>query len=187
MDHYIEIRLLPDPEFPATMLMSALFAKLHRGLVEHGGNDIGISFPDVGDRPRTLGQRLRLHGSSAALQRLMRLGWPRGMQDHTEIGAVTMVPDHAEHRVVRRVQAKSNPERLRRRLVARKHIDQETAKLSIPDSAVERLELPHVVLTSATTGQRFKLFIEHLPVTDQPMPGYFGTYGLSATTTIPWF
>jgi CRISPR-associated endonuclease Csy4 len=187
MDHYLDIKLLPDPEFPAPILMSALFSKLHRGLVEHGENDIGISFPDIGGNTRTLGQRLRLHGRGAALQRLMQLGWQRGILDHTRIGDITPVPQHAEHRVVRRVQAKSSPERLRRRLIARKHIDQETAKRSIPDSAMERLELPHVVLTSATTGQRFKLFIEHLPITDHPVPGSFGSYGLSATATIPWF
>ena len=37
MDTYLEIRLLPDPEFVPTMLMNALFSKLHRGLVEQGG------------------------------------------------------------------------------------------------------------------------------------------------------
>ena len=35
MDHYLDIRLLPDPEFPAPLLMNALFTKLHRALVSH--------------------------------------------------------------------------------------------------------------------------------------------------------
>ena len=30
MDHYLEIRVLPDPEFSEEMLMAALMAKLHR-------------------------------------------------------------------------------------------------------------------------------------------------------------
>lgn len=33
MDHYIDILLLPDPEFPASMLMGALYNKLHKALV----------------------------------------------------------------------------------------------------------------------------------------------------------
>lgn len=33
MDHYLDIRVLPDPEFSAQTLLEALFAKLHRALV----------------------------------------------------------------------------------------------------------------------------------------------------------
>ncbi|STJ17688.1 CRISPR-associated protein, Csy4 family [Escherichia coli] len=32
MDHYLEIRVLPDPEFSSEMLMAALFAKLQSGI-----------------------------------------------------------------------------------------------------------------------------------------------------------
>lgn len=187
MDRYLEIRILPDPEFCSTVLMSALFGKLHRGLVEHGSGTIGVSFPDVGDGHRTLGQRLRLHGTQSDLQNLMRTGWTQGMRDHVEIGEIAAVPSHARHRIVRRVQAKSSPERLRRRLIARKQIDDDAARQAIPDSAAEVLQLPHVVLSSKTTGQRFKLFIEHRSLQDEAVPGQFGAYGLSPTATIPWF
>ena len=78
MDHYIDITVLPDPEFPATTLMNALFAKLHRGLVDHGARDIGISFPDVVQSKRALGPRLRLHGSNSSLDRLMTISWMHG-------------------------------------------------------------------------------------------------------------
>ena len=71
MDHYIDITLLPDPEFPVTTLMNALFSKLHRGLVDHGGRDIGVSFPDIAKNKRSLGKRMRLHGSKESLERLM--------------------------------------------------------------------------------------------------------------------
>lgn len=61
MDHYLEIRVLPDPEFSSEMLMAALFAKLHRVLGARGQGDIGVSFPDVNVMP---GTHLRLHGSA---------------------------------------------------------------------------------------------------------------------------
>ena len=67
MDHYLEIRVLPDPEFSSEMLMAALFAKLHRVLGARGQGDIGVSFPDVNVMP---GTHLRLHGSAQALQEL---------------------------------------------------------------------------------------------------------------------
>ncbi|WP_251265995.1 type I-F CRISPR-associated endoribonuclease Cas6/Csy4, partial [Enterobacter hormaechei] len=51
MDHYIEIRVLPDPEFSEEMLMAALMAKLHRALGQRGKGDIGVSFPAHGIKP----------------------------------------------------------------------------------------------------------------------------------------
>ncbi len=48
MNHYLDIRLLPDPEFTATVLMSALFSKLHRGLAELGTGRVGVQFSGCG-------------------------------------------------------------------------------------------------------------------------------------------
>lgn len=45
MDYFLDIRVLPDPEFSEEMLMAALFAKLHRALGARGKGDIGVSFP----------------------------------------------------------------------------------------------------------------------------------------------
>lgn len=187
MDHYIDIRLRPDPEFPATVLMSALFSKLHRSLVAQSKGNIGVSFPESGDGPRSLGTHLRLHGTAASLADLAALDWLTGMRDHVSVSAPGLVPAGARHRTVRRVQAKSSPERERRRLVARKGVSEEAARVAIPDGCAERLSLPYVVLNSHSTGQQFRLFIQHLPLRDEPQPGSFSDYGLSATATIPWF
>lgn len=185
MDHYLEIRLLPDPEFPPNVLMNALFSKLHRALALHGQGNIGVSFPDTGKTG--LGSRLRLHGSAATLQGFMAQDWLPGMRDHTAVGEITSVPATGTHRVVRRVQVKSNPERLRRRLIARKGISEEQAQAAIPDHTAEKLTLPFVVINSRTTGQQFRLFMEHLPPQSQPVTGPFSAYGLSANATVPWF
>ena len=185
MEAYIELQLLPDPEFTATTLMNALFAKLHRGLVSHGEGRIGISFPDVAHFG--LGSRLRLHGQAVDLEKLMSLNWLQGMRDHLICGLLNTVPANARHRLVRRVQAKSSPERERRRLMARKGVSLEAALLAIPDSQAKTLALPYLELASQSSGQRFRLFIEHLPEQSTPMPGTFSAYGLSTQATIPWF
>lgn len=187
MDAYLEITLLPDPEFVPTLLMNALFSKLHRGLVEHGVGNVGVSFPDVEKNGRSLGKRLRLHGRRADLEKLMALNWLAGMRDHTSVTEIADVPAMAKARIVRRVQAKSNPERLRRRLIVRKGISIEQAMQDIPDSAAEKLALPYLVLTSQSTGQQFRLFVEHLAVQEIAVKGKFSAYGLSSTATIPWF
>ncbi len=187
MDSYIELVLLPDPEFPANTLMNALFAKLHRGLVSCGKGRIGVCFPDVEQRGIGLGARLRLHGTAADLERLMSANWLQGMRDHLSYSPVSLVPANAVYRVVRRVQAKSNPERERRRLIARKGISAEAAVQTIPDSAAEMLRLPYLLLTSQSTQQQFRLFVEHLPVQKEAVGGAFSAYGLSSAATVPWF
>lgn len=187
MDHYVDIRLLPDPEFPATTLMNALFSKLHRGLVSHGAGEIGVSFPDTLATIKGLGERLRLHGKREPLQAFLDSDWLRGMRDHVSLQGPGPVPGDVSYRIVRRVQAHSNPERERRRLIARKGVSPEIALTQIPDSAAEWLDLPFVLLNSSSTGQHFRLFIDHGKVLHSPQPGTFSAYGLSATGTIPWF
>lgn len=44
MDHYIDIRLRPDPDFAPAMLMGALYNKLHRALFDLQAEDLGVSF-----------------------------------------------------------------------------------------------------------------------------------------------
>ncbi len=187
MDAYIEIHVLPDPEFPGNLLMNALFAKLHRALVAYGQGDVGLSFPE-GDQPgKGLGNRLRLHGTAAALESLMSQDWLRGMRDHTRVLPLASVPAGAQYRAVRRVQADASPERERRRLMRRQGLDEAQALARIPDRPVELLKLPYVSLHSQSTGQQFRLFIEHLSLQSTPVAGQFGSYGLSTTATIPWF
>jgi CRISPR-associated endonuclease Csy4 len=187
MNTYFDIRLLPDPDFSSAILMNSLFNRVHQALAAHCAANIGISFPDWEQNGVTLGARLRLHGKGADLEKIIQPGWVAGLQDHATFGAIAQVPTHAGHRVVRRVQAKSNPERERRRLMLRKNISAEAARQIIPDSAAKRLSLPYLVLTSRSTGQKFRLFVEHLPLQEHAVEGRFGTYGLSPTATVPWF
>ena len=161
MDAYLELRLRPDPEFSADLLLNALFAKLHRALVSHGEGRIGVSFPDVHPAAGHLGGRVRLHGQAADLAHLMAQPWLLGMRDHLADFAIAPVPEGALHRIVRRVQAKSSVARQRRRLMRRCGVDAAAAVAAIPDHAAERLTLPCVVLTSRSTQQQFRLFIAH--------------------------
>ncbi len=189
MDAYIELQLLPDPEFPARMLMNTLFAKLHRGLVSYGAGDIGVSFPEHGNTG--LGTRLRLHGSASALASLQAQNWLQGMRDHCQIGAISQAPTTAPQRLVRRVQAKSSPERVQCRLLKRRLARGDTPEVAsaalahVP--AQKLLKLPYLVLNSHSTGQQFRLFIEHGPLQPQAQSGPFSAYGLSHSATVPWF
>jgi len=186
MDHFVDLQLLPDPEFPASQLMNALFAKLHRGLVAAQCDDIGMGFPGV--HAKGLGTVLRMHGSLSRLAGLMASPWLQGMRDHVQTSAVLPVPaTGVRYRVVSRVQAKSSPDRERRRLMRRQGLDAAQALARIPDTAAEVLDLPYLQVSSQSTAQKFRLFIRHGSLQDAPTKGTFTPYALSPTATIPWF
>ncbi len=184
MDHYIDIKVLPDPEFFETALLNALFAKLHRALVLVGEGEIGVSFPHVG---KTLGDQIRLHGTKPALERLMADSWLKGLRDYTEASPITTIPKEVKHRFVKRVQAKSSAERLRRRSVAKGWLTEEEAAIRITHDQEKRLNKPFLQLKSQSTGQPFRLFIEHGTLVEQPVAGKFSAYGISSSATIPWW
>ncbi len=188
MNHYIDMCVRPDEDFPASQLMGALVTRLHRALVAHGAGDIGVSFPD--HSARWLGNRMRLHGSAQALATFMAQDWQKGMRDHLDQTGITPVPAHAQHRQVTRVQTKSSPERLRRRLMKRHNLSEAEASERIPDTAARLANLPSVWVRSASTGQAFRLFIRHGPLSGEASagaPNPFNTYGLSQGASTPWF
>lgn len=187
MDHFVDIDVRPDPEFPPHQLMGALYAKLHRALVGQCSADIGVSFPEVDSKRSDLGKRLRLHGERAALSALMASSWLTGMRDHVSLSEPAPVPGTAKHCMVRRVQVKSNPERLRRRLIRRHSLDAQEARERIPDHAARLVKLPFLQLRSSSTGHSFRLFVDHGPPQPHAVAGEFNTFGLSQTATIPWF
>lgn len=184
MDHYIEIRVLPDPEFSEETLMAALFAKLHRALGARDKGDIGVSFPGYSLKP---GDTLRLHGSANALNELESLAWRKGLSDYCQCGEISPVPDVKGWRNVSRVQVKSSPERLLRRSVKKGWLTDAQAQQRLLTMQAEHSELPWLNLRSLSTGQAFRLFIRHGDIVDTPMEGEFSSYGLSPTAAIPWF
>lgn len=187
MDHYLDLTLLPNPEIAPPHLMAALFGKLHLALVAQRSEHIGISFPGVQASPAWLGGCLRLHGRQADLNALMAGNWLLAMRDYLQATAVRPVSGGAGFCVVSRVQAKSNPERKRRRQMRRHGITADEALARLPDSAAEKLDLPYIQLRSQSTGQPFRLFIRHGEVQQTATAGTFNTYGLSTTATVPWF
>jgi CRISPR-associated endonuclease Csy4 len=184
MDYYIDIQILPNPEFLDGTLMNEIFFDLHKVLASDGKTDIGISFPNF---KKALGDVLRVHGSQNSLQRLMTLKWLARIVDYINVSEITKIPESACYRVVKRIQTKSCQERLFRRSVRKGWITEEEAALKIREKSNKTLSLPFLHVKSLSTQQRFRLFIEHGPITSEPVTGKFNAYGLSSNATIPWF
>ena len=190
LSHYIDLQLRPDPETAPAQLLAALYMRLHRALAAQGSIDIAVSFPGYSDQRHTLGERLRMFGSEAALQPWATGAWLGSLRDHVSgmaAAAPLPVPAHAAHRTLRRIQVKSSPDRMRRRLMKRHQLSETQARERIPDSVGRVTDLPYVPMASTSTAQQFKLFLELGAAQPQPQTGDFNTYGLSATATVPWF
>jgi CRISPR-associated endonuclease Csy4 len=205
MDHYIDFRIRPDPEFPVAQVMNALFQKLHLALADLRSTDIGVSFPEYREQPPTLGGCLRLHAPADRLRAVAAHPRLSGLRDYLDMTPPMPVPPRAQYRVVHREQAKSNPERLLRRQMRRHgYASTEAARQAAIEAVMARrgvtaqnaasrvdraqtLSLPYVSIRSHSTGQSFRLFIGHGTLQSQPSPGKFNAYGLSDHATIPWF
>jgi CRISPR-associated endonuclease Csy4 len=183
MNYFCDIKVLPDPEASEPVLISNLMAKLHRTLVLLRDENIGISFPYVN---KTLGNTLRLHGSEQSINTLFGMNWLKGLRDYCLVGDISAVPKNCQHRTVKRKQAKSVHNK-RQRSIAKGWLSPDEAVVKISLDQQRLLCLPFVQLKSTSTGQNMKLFIEHGELTNDPIKGNFSRYGLSATSTIPWF
>jgi len=186
MDHYIEAKLLPDPEFTVPLLMGVLYNKLHRALVSMASDNLGVSFPYYKLNPKSLGDCIRVHGSQEVLSQLMKHGWLNGMRDHLKPIEIQVAPETGQFVEVKRKHYKTSAERLRRRRMKRKGETYEQACLAIPKESKPKVEQPFVTLRSQSTGQGFALFIDQ-QVQDHSQNGKFNSYGLSQGATVPWF
>ncbi|MDF2867620.1 MAG: csy4 1 [Gammaproteobacteria bacterium] len=191
MNHYLEIRLLPDPEFGPSLLLNALYNKLHLALAKLNCNDLGVSFPhyrqsnpDKSMHP--LGERIRIHGTRERIEELMAINWLSGMRDHVRIGSIHPVPNKVNYVIYRRVQFKSSVERIRRRHMRRHNLGYEEVARLIPENIEQSSDLPFITLRSQSTKQYFKLFIQQQEIPNSTQ-GNFNTYGLSTGTTVPLF
>lgn len=183
MEYYIDIQLLPDPEFSEQDLLNALFAKFHRTMNQVVPGQIGVSFPKVQNR---LGDTLRLHGSQSALSNLMENNWLQGMKDYCQFTELLAVPDDCQYRTVKRVQAKSAHNK-RKRSVAKGWLTVEEAEERIPESQQRKLKLPYLEMRSLSNGNRMRIYVDHGKLQSTSQAGKLNSYGLSAEATVPWF
>ncbi len=187
MTHYQDIHILADPELLPQQLMSDLFGRVHKALALEQSDSVGISFPKMKEEARYLGACLRLHGTEAALARLQK-HLEVLPSDYFLLATVRPVPARIEgYRRFSRRQSDSSLDRLRRRKMRREGISWEEAVEALSENREKRLDLPFVNLRSASTGKRFRLFIEAGSLEVVSSSGKFSCYGLSPAATVPWF
>ena len=124
MNHYIDLKIIPDAEISLNFIRNKIVTKLHKALHDLSQNRIGISFPNWTDRQsrrseamlegrendpegaskrqksggvyltNNLGNTLRLHGSQADLQTLQDTNWLGGLSGYCEVSDILPVPEN---------------------------------------------------------------------------------------------
>lgn len=202
MKAYQEITLLPSEEIPCHFLWEKVFQQVHLALVENktarstsknDGNqsveysEYGISFPQYDARFHALGCKLRVFaGNEDKINQLELLRWLERLQDYCRCTSIEPVPKEVGYARFKRRQFHTNTERLARRRAKRQQESYEQAVTYYSGFNDQQTKLPYIYLTSLSGKRRFPLFIdkEMVPYEKQ---GEFNCYGLSKTTTVPWF
>ncbi|AQT06683.1 hypothetical protein A0U91_16910 (plasmid) [Acetobacter persici] len=169
-----------DNAFIVGKMMELVHLSLH-----HFPCRVCVSFPD--SQGSDIGGIVRLHGSEDELKLVLGGGVEDGLEDYFSFSGILGVPsDIKGYRNVRRVQPKSSPARIRRRLVRRHNISEEEAIRRWPDSRRQMLDLPFFLINSRSTGQsNIRFFVEHSDFRPEQTDGHVSSYGLSREMTVP--
>lgn len=183
MDYFIEIKLFPDAEISESVLMNAIYTKLHKALCDLNSDQIGVSFPNSA---LTLGDHLRIHGNGPDLEQLQNINWIGGLSGYCKISGITPIPLNTSFRTISRKQTTMSHSKLKRLLkrgtISKEEVDRYKAKMFS-----QSLDNPYIELVSGSNGHRHRRFIEFGPVVDTATAGKFDQFGLSKKATIPWF
>lgn len=189
ISHYRDISLLPGSDINLNFLRNRVFSALHIALVEsmQESHAVALSFPDYAPEVFSLGARIRLMGTESALSHQRWLNVLDRFSDYNHLTSVrpvrTNVTQHG--RFVRR-QLKTNLARIARRKARREGISLAEAERCLSKAKPQRTKLPFIELRSASSGERFRIFIER-QLEDVPTDGAFNSYGLSKGASVPLF
>lgn len=193
MKYYQQLQLLPDAEISVYVLWEKVFQQVHLALAEAQQGDvnkIGITFPEYNAEKFQLGNKLRLFASTEAeLNQLNVEKWLQRLRDYVHISSVRLVPETVnDHAIFKRVQLKSNNERLARRKAKRQNIPYEEALAFLNGRIESDSNLPYINIKSLSSQQRYRVFIacEKRGILTNESP-VFNSYGLSSNYALPLF
>jgi len=206
MNYYLEITLLPHSEIGWHFLWEKVYQQLHLALVEQAfekeivddcGNKkmikaskIGVSFPSRSVTRHHLGKNLRLFADTqAVLEQLDALRWLSELSDYVHLTRIKPVPEKIKgYGSYFRIQVQHNNAYLARRKTKAKNntLPFAEAMTHFALREAEWIDAPFVYLKSASSGERFPLFVGYQQ-REKCDTQDFSCYGLSRHSTVPIF
>lgn len=192
MKKYVEITLLNDAEIDLYFLWEKLYIQLHLAFVEvtddNGLISMGVSFPKYreGSKP-WLGDKVRIFADTEqALESLKLDKWLDRLMDYIHVKKIKDVPENVEgYAFFKRLNDKSNPEKLARRRAKNLDISIEEARAFFSDKEVRQQpkrqlsQYPYVSILSLHSNSKYAMTIVREQVNEAVFNGGFSTYGLS--------
>lgn len=183
MDYYIDVKLIPNKEIRENVLLNQVYTSFHKRLYDLKSTNIAVSFPQYRLK---LGRLFRIHGTKEGLERLEEKDWLGKYVKHCKVSKMETVPNEAQHRTISRIQQNMTEAKLRR-LIKRGTIPEVDVKKYRIKMFQGGLDNPYVELVSMSNGQLHRRFIEFGELQDTEVKGEFDLFGLSKTSTVPWF
>jgi len=183
MKYFIDIKLLPDDDIPIYFLRNKIYAKFHKILFTLNSTDIGISFPNYKVK---LGNIIRLHGTENSLLNLQATSWLGGLSGYCDVSGIQAIPNEVVYRTISRKQPNMTEAKLRR-LIKRGSIDQDKTKEYKAKMFQQGIDNPYLELESASNGHKHRRYLAFGKTTKSTASGEFDFFGLSKTTSVPWF
>ncbi len=193
MNHYTEIKLLPDEECDLPFLRNALYTKLHKAIYDLKSSDIGISFPQAKAK---LGCVIRIHSSKNRLDELQAKNWLGGLSGYCKISEILPVPEKVKgHQTLSRIRQTMTDSKLKKRVEYQKNTgvldtsDKEKSYIKQYKNKMfaTGLDNPYLELQSASTNGKYRLYIAFGELQKQATTGEFNRFGLSKIATVPIF
>lgn len=193
MAYYQQITLQPDAEVDLYFLWSKVYAQVHLALVEsqkrNGLQNVGVSFPDYSHskNAKTLGTRLNLFANNVdTLNQLGMEVWLQRLTQFIELSDIKSVTETVQETAIfKRIQLKTNKERLARRRAKRHKQSFEEALSYFMKMDEMHSDLPFIQIKSESSNQRYPIFIEKITTTSDNNTWQFSTYGLSNDQGLP--
>lgn len=198
MNYYVEITLIPSVDIGVSFIMEKVFSQIHLGLVGMQNqsltnqDSIGVSFPEYDFEDHNLGSKIRLFANKQpTLETFMVVlnahMCNTNLLDYIHVTGIRGVPEKIlSYAHFMRIQTKSSNVRLARRKAKRSGIELEQALEILNKYEEKTTDAPFINMTSGSSKQRFKLFIEKREAYQDAYEG-FSFYGLSSKSTVPLF
>lgn len=189
---YLDVTLRRNREISQYFVLQKIFQQLHLGFVEmqnaEGVVPLGLSFPEY--QFKGLGSKLRLlSAEESVLEKFNAKRRLARFSDYVHLTGIRAVPARVRsYAIYQRQQPKSMPafRRIVRRMSEREDISLQEAEAKITSFKTQLLKTPYINVCSASSRQRFRLFIVK-KMSDTSIYKGFSSYGLSNTSTVPEF
>lgn len=193
MKYYVDITLLPNPEIPLYFLWEKAYQQTHLALADIQENNVikvGVSFPEYNAEKFYLGCKLRLFAMDKIdLERLNLNTYFSRLADYVHLTSIKEIPldKITGYAFFKRIQPKSNNERLARRRAKRQGISYEQALAHYQDKTETHSHVPFIRIKSHSSGNSYPILIAREDTEVESINAGFSTYGLSGTYSVPVF